>query len=223
MSERDDPPYLWQAVTAKWLAAIGGFSLVYAVVRYHVAGDVPWENFPLFILNKTLSLAAVLLIASSYLVGRVFKWHDHDPAIRLIVVKFCGLMGFFLAGIHALMSLALLSPAYYAKYFDAATGRLNFVGELGMAVGVLAMFALLAPAITTLPMMPKAIGGKRWKRNQRFGYVALALVAIHLIDLGLGGWLKPGTWQWGIPPISLVAVVAALLPVVVKLATRKRA
>jgi len=218
---KNEPAYLLTAVTGKWFAAIGGFSLAYAIVRYHVAGDVAWENFPLFILNKATSLAAVILVACSYLVGRVFKWHNHDPAVRLVVVKFCGLMGFFLACVHGFMSLALLSPAYYGKYF-AASGRLNLVGEIGITTGIVALFILLIPAVATLPMMPKAIGGKRWKRGQRFGYLALALSALHLIDLGLGGWLKPATWQWGIPPISIVAVVVALVPVVVKLATRKR-
>jgi hypothetical protein len=29
--------------------------------------------------------------------------------IRLVVIKFCGVMGFFLAGIHALSSLSLLA------------------------------------------------------------------------------------------------------------------
>ena len=54
-----------------------------------------------------------------------------------------------------------------------------------MTFGVLGMFCLMAPAITTLPMMPKAIGGQRWKRNQRLGYVSLLFVAAHLVVLGL--------------------------------------
>ncbi len=128
---------LWQPVTGKWFGVIFGFSLGYGVLRYHIAGDVGWEHFPLFILNKATSLAAVILVACSYLVGRVIRWHNHDPVIRLVVVKFCGLMGFFLAGMHAMFSFVLLKPAYYAKYFDAA-GRLNVVGEIGMAVGVVA-------------------------------------------------------------------------------------
>ena len=161
---------LWQPVTAKWFGAVFGFSLGYAVLRYHIAGDVPWSDFPLFILNKATSLAAVILVACSYLVGKFIKWHNDDPVIRLVVVKFCGLSGFFLAGMHAFFSLCILRPAYLAKYFDA-DGRLNFVGEFGMAVGVVALFLLMSPAITTLPMMPKAIGGKRWKRAQRVGYL----------------------------------------------------
>jgi len=206
---------LWQPTTAKWFAAVFGGALVYAIIRYHLAGDVAWAHFPLFIFNKATSLAAVFFVASSYLVGKVIHWHDHDKALRLVVIKFCGLVGFFLAGIHALLSLSLLSPAYYGKYFDP-DGRLNLEGEVAMVVGVVALFMLMGPAITTLPMMPKAIGGQRWKRNQRLGYVALFLVVVHLVALGLEGWLAPAGWNGGLPPISLVAVLAALVPLLVK-------
>ncbi len=210
------PPHrLWQPTTAKWFFVVFGFSLAYAVVRYHLAGDVEWRHFPLFILNKATSLAAVFFVAGSYLIGKIIRWHDHDKALRLVVIKFCGLMGFFLAAVHAFFSLGLLSPAYYAKYFDAV-GQLNLEGEIAISVGVLALFCLLGPSVTTLPMMPKAIGGVRWKRNQRLGYVALAFVVVHLVVLGWRGWLAPEDWHGGIPPVSLVAVLVALVPLVVK-------
>ena len=218
MSEKRSrlPPHrLWQPTTGKWFAVVFGFSLAYAVVRYHLAGDVAWRHFPLFILNKATSLAAVIFVACSYLIGKIFRWHDHDHALRLVVIKFCGLMGFFLAAVHAFFSLSMLSPAYYGKYFDDV-GRLNLQGEIAMSVGVVALFFLLSPAVTTLPMMPKAIGGIRWKRSQRAGYVALALVVIHLVVLGVKGWLAPQGWHGGMPPVSLVAVVVALVPLLVR-------
>ena len=34
--------------------------------------------------------------------------------------------------------------------------------------------------------------------------------------LGIRGWLAPQGWQGGIPPVSLVAVVTALVPLLVK-------
>ena len=213
---RELPPHrLWQPTTAKWFFVIFGFSVAYGVIRYHFAGDVPWRHFPLFILNKATALAAVIFVACSYLIGKIIRWHDHDKALRLVVIKFCGLMGFFLAAVHAFFSLCLLSPAYYGKYFDEA-GRLNLQGEIAMTVGVLAVFFLLSPAVTTLPMMPKAIGGQRWKRSQRAGYVALTLVVVHLVVLGVKGWLAPRGWHGGIPPVSLVAVAVALVPLLVK-------
>ncbi len=214
--QRELPPHrLWQPTTAKWFAVVFGASLVYAIVRYHLAGDVPWAHFPLFILNKATSLAAVVFVACSYLIGKIIRWHDHDKALRLVVIKFCGLMGFFLAGMHTFFSFCLLNPAYFAKYFDDV-GQLNLQGEVAMSTGVIALFFLLSPAITTMPMMPKALGGWRWKRTQRMGYVALILVVGHLVALGVKGWMAPSGWPAGMPPISLVALVAALVPLVVK-------
>ncbi len=206
---------LWQPTTAKWFFVVFGGSVLYAVIRYHIAGDVEWRHFPAFILNKATSLAAVIFVAGSYLVGKTIRWYDDDKRLRLVVIKFCGLMGFSLAAIHAVLALSIWNPAYFSKYFDEA-GRLNLQGELGMAAGVVALFFLSSPAITTLPMMPKALGGKRWKRAQRMGYVALILVVVHLVALGLKGWLKPQEWPAYLPSISLVALVAALVPLVVK-------
>lgn len=209
------PDRLWQPVTAKWFFVIFGACLAYAVVRYHIAGDVAWRHFPLFILNKAISLAAVFFVGASYLIGKIIHWYDHDAKLRLVVIKFCGLLGFFFATIHAIMSLILFNPGYFAKYYDEA-GRLNLQGEIGLSVGILALMFLLSPAITTLPMMPKALGGWRWKRSQRVGYLALLLVSFHLVALGLKGWLAPNGWTAGLPPISLVAFVAAVFPLLVK-------
>jgi DMSO/TMAO reductase YedYZ heme-binding membrane subunit len=209
------PDRLWQPTTVKWFVAVLGGAVLYAMVRYHIAGDVAWTHFPLFILNKAASLAAVFFVAASYLVGRVIRWHDHDPKLKLVVIKFCGLAGFSLALMHAFFSVILLTPAYFAKYF-LEDGRLNLEGELGMVLGVVALWALSMPAITTLPTMPKAIGGFRWKRSQRMGYLCLGLVFAHLVALGFKGWMTPSGWPWNLPPISLWAAVAAAIPLIVK-------
>ena len=215
--ERPDLPQdrLWQPTTVKWFVVVFGACLFYAVVRYHLAGDVAWRHFPLFILNKATSMAAVFFVACSYLIGKIIRWHDHNKILRLVVIKFCGLMGFFLAGIHALMAVMLMTPAYFAKYFETS-GKMNLQGELGMTIGVIALFLLMSPAITTLPMMPKELGRWRWKRSQRLGYLALLLVAAHLVVLGLKGWMAPKGWPAGLPPISLVSLIAALIPLFVK-------
>ncbi len=133
-------------------------------------------------------------------------------------------MGFFLAAVHAFFAVCLITPAYFAKYFDEV-GRLNLQGEVAMSTGVIALFFLLSPAVTTIPTMAKSLGGWRWKRTQRMGYVALILVVGHLVALGLKGWLAPAGWTAGMPPISLLALVAAVVPLVVKrrLVAAKRA
>ena len=37
---------LWQPTTAKWFFVVFGGSVLYAVIRYHIAGDVEWRHFP---------------------------------------------------------------------------------------------------------------------------------------------------------------------------------
>ena len=209
------PDRLWQPVTARWFFVIFGACIAYAIIRYHLAGDVAWRHFPLFILNKAIALAAVFFVGASYLIGKIIHWYDNDAKLRLVVIKFCGLVGFFLATVHAVMSLLLMNPAYFGKY-HAVDGTMNLQGELGMSIGILALLFLLSPAVTTLPMMPKALGGWRWKRSQRVGYLALLLVSAHLVVLGLPGWLTPGKWPSGMVPISLIAFVAAVFPLFIK-------
>ncbi len=84
-----------------------------------------------------------------------------------------------------------------------------------MATGVVALWFLVMPGIATIPMMPSSLGGKRWKRVQRMGYFALTLVIGHLVILGFRGWMTPEKWS-GLPPISLLAVIAAMVPVAIK-------
>ena len=45
------------------------FGLAYAIVRYHVAGPVPWKDFPFFILNKGISLSAFVLLTCNFAFG----------------------------------------------------------------------------------------------------------------------------------------------------------
>ena len=206
---------LWQPITGRRFSAVFGLCLLYAVLRYHIAGDVEWGHFALFILNKAVALAAVFLIAASYLIGPVIRWLNRDPR-RLVVIKFCGLMGFSLAAIHAFMAVLLMRPAYFGKFF-LADGRMNSTGELAMTLGVLGLWAVSLPAIATLPMMPKAIGGVRWKSNQRMGYLCLVLVLGHLVVMGWKGWISPETWPWGLPPISLWASIGCVVPLMAKI------
>jgi hypothetical protein len=49
------------------------------------------------------------------------------------------------------------------------------------------------------------------------GYFSLLLAAGHVLVMGLSGWFEPGGWPGSLPPISLVAFIAALIPLLVRL------
>ena len=88
-------------------------------------------------------------------------------------------------------------PPLSDRQLDAYRTRLGLEGGRRYA-----LFFLLSPAITTLPMMPKALGGWRWKRSQRVGYLSLALVVVHLVVLGYKGWLTPAKWPSTLQDVS---------------------
>ncbi len=141
------------------------------------------------------------------------RWGDRQ--LQLVVTKFCGLMGFSLVVGHVLMSLALLDPAYYAKFYAAA--KLNLTGELSLSLGVFALWCFSLPAIASLPYMYDELGADRWLRSQRVGYTGLMLAAAHVLVMGAAGWLRPGDWPAALPPITAIAFVVALVPLVLRL------
>ena len=216
MGQADFDERLLQPFTLRWMALLLGVPMTYAIVRYHVVSGVDWSHFPLFITNKGVSLAAVFFIGISYLIGKALRIYKNDSEKRLILIKFCGLIGFSLASIHVLMSLVLISPSYYPKLFSEM-GKMNLTGELSLVFGVLSMWCLAVTAITSLPFMYEAVGAERWQRGQRMGYLSLMLTAGHVLVMGFAGWLAPAGWHGGLPPVSLVAFIAASVPLLLKL------
>jgi hypothetical protein len=206
---------LLQPVTTRVFLLVMGTCLVYAGVRYHVVQGVPLAQAPLYILNKAISLGGLAFLAMSYLVGKVVGLRWDDRRLQLIVIKFCGLMGVSLIVAHVLMSLALMGPAYYAKFYAAT--KFNLTGELSLSLGVFALWCFSLPAITSLPYMYDELGADRWLRSQRVGYAGLMLAAGHVLVMGVLGWLSPGDWPAGLPPITALAFVVAIVPLVLRL------
>lgn len=204
-----------QPYTVQWLAPTGAIAFLYAILRYNVFDGVEWAHFPLFITNKALSLAAVFLIALSYLLGKFKSIGRDNPPKKLILIKTCGVIGFALASMHAFASLLLMNPIYYAKLY-AADGRLNLTGELSLIFGVCALATLSIAAVASLPLMYEALGPQRWRRAQSAGYWTLALACGHLIVMGYEGWMEPALWPGSMPPVSLVALTAAMATLLTK-------
>ncbi len=99
------------------------FSLLYSVIRYHIAGGVPWEELPFFIMNKAISLNGIILLILTFTIGPLKNMDVKVGNKWMKARKALGMAGFISIFIHMIMSLMLFSPAYYAKFFDGA-GRM---------------------------------------------------------------------------------------------------
>ncbi len=181
------------------LVAIG-----YAVLRYHIVGTVPWKDFSFFILNKGLCLAAFILLTMNFAIGPLNNLGVRVPEGWLNARKAMGMTGFLLVLIHVLMSFLLFNPSVYGKFF-MANGTLTLLAGLSMFTGVLAFVVLWGYNMTFQTFMREDKAFIQFITSRKFMLFALLLGAAHLFFMGYEGWLNPGGWQGGLPPISLVA------------------
>lgn len=186
------------------IGAVLVFGLVYAVLRYHIAGSVPWKDFPFFILNKGVSLSAFILLSLNFGLGPASNVGIKVPEGWLNARKALGMTGFLLALIHVLMSFLLFGPASYGKFFDD-NGSLTLLAGLSMLFGVLAFVVLWGYNLSFQTFLREDQAFISLITSRRFLLFALLLGAGHVFFMGYEGWLKPATWHGGLPPVSLVA------------------
>ena len=204
----------------KAIAAILVFGLSYAVVRYHVAGPVPWKDFPFFILNKGISLAALIMLACNFGLGPLKNLGVSIPQGWLNARKALGMTGFLLVLIHALMSFMLFSPTVYGQFF-APDGTLTLLAGLSMLGGVLAFVILWAYNLSFQTHLREEKAFIAFITSRRFLLVAFVFSGVHLFFMGYQGWLNPTGWHGGMPPVSLVAFSAFVLTYIVNLIGRR--
>jgi DMSO/TMAO reductase YedYZ heme-binding membrane subunit len=196
------------------------FGLAYAITRYHLVGPVPWKDFPMFILNKGISLSAFILLACNFGFGPLNNLGIKIPEGWLNARKSIGMTGFLLALIHALMSFMLFSPSVYGKFF-VEDGTLTMLGGLSMLAGIIAFVILWGYNMSFQTFLREDKAFIQFITSRKFLIVALLFGALHIIFMGYEGWLKPEGWHGGMPPVSLVAIVIFAVSYIANLFGRK--
>ncbi len=196
------------------------FGIGYSILRYHIAGPVPWKDFPFFILNKGLCLSAFILLTMNFGFGPAKNIGMPVPASWLNARKAMGMTGFLLVLIHVLMSLILFSPAVYGKFYDENV-TLTLVAGLSMFTGVVAFVILWGYNLSFQTHLREDKAFIQFITSRKFLLFALTLGAAHLFFMGYSGWLNPSDWHGGLPPISLVAFAVFAVGYVINLLGRK--
>ena len=195
-------------------------SIAYAILRYHILGPVEWKDFPFFILNKGISLAALLLLVLNFSLGPLKNIGLPVPNGWLSARKILGMTGFLLALIHALMSFMLFKPEIYGKLFEA-DGSLTLFSGLSMLGGILSFVVLWGYNLSFQTHLRDEKTFIQFITSRNFLLLAMLLSAVHLFFMGFEGWLSPSGWHGGLPPISLVAFVFFAIGYVANLFGRK--
>ncbi len=181
---------------AKLVVGVLAVSLAYAVVRYNVFKGVSWEQLPIYVTNKAIAVAGLVLLGMSRLVVEIRRR------------KQLGLAGALLTGLHVILSFMLLEPAYFAQHY-LPSGMMRWTGEASMLAGAIAtaLVGSLVYATTNRPVDTQVRGVSLLPGVAR---VVLALVAAHVALLGVSVWLDVGSWPGRLPPITLLSFLLAL-------------
>jgi len=166
---------------------------IYTAVRYILFGDVEVTHLPAFLMNKSVAMTAVIFLCFA---GLAHRRGDSDGVARWGTAAWCAAL------LHTLLSLSLLGDAYYPKLFGEEL--MNLSGELTVLFGALAMccFWLLARL------------HRERSHLRAMQVLACVCVAAHLVGMGILGWLNVGGWHSGLPPISLISFLFAVLALV---------
>lgn len=172
-------------------------TLAYAVLRYHIFKGVEWDHFPLYISNKAIAWTALILLGVSLtLRGRT----------SLAVRRICGLYGFYLGTLHALISFIVLRPNYFPKLFNE--GQLTLLAESSMLAGIIGFTFMMRYQFMRLEPSAKNIPANA-KRN--IGVALIAFTFLHTTLLGWKGWWDVSAWPGYLPPITILSSITALV------------
>ena len=195
-------------------------SIAYAVLRYHIMGPVPWKDFPFYIMNKGLSLAAFILLTFNFSIGPLKNLGVSVSEGWLNSRRALGMTGFLLILIHAFISFLLFKPAVYKQFFED-NGTLTLLAGLSMLAGVIGFVILWVINLSFQTHMREDKVFISFITSRGFMLIALLFGILHIFFMGYEGWLKPAAWHGGLPPISLVAFAFCTVGYIINLFGRK--
>ncbi len=195
-------------------------SIGYAVMRYQIFGIVPWKDLPIFVLNKGISLASLLLLTINFSMKPLKNLGVRISESRLDTKKSIGLIGFLYAFIHILMSITILNPKYYDKFF-MDDGSLSINGGLSILGGILSFILLWVYNINFKPILIKDKRIISIISSKTFIIYAMLFMSVHLFFMGYSGWTSTVNWPGGMPPISLISFSIFFLGLLINIMGRK--
>lgn len=181
-------------------------SILYAILRYNIIGDVAWKDLPFYVLNKGIALSALILLIFNFSLSPLTNLGVNISDKWLNSRKSMGITGFIFAFVHLFMSVSILNPNYFSVFF-IDDGSLSLRGGLSLFGGILSFVLLWVYNMSFKPVLRREKKIKAIITSRRFFVYGMLFTGIHLFFMGYTGWVTFYKWQGGLPPISLISFV----------------
>lgn len=182
-----------------WISIVMIASAAYATLRYNICNGVPWADWPTWTLNKAFGVASLALL----LVAAIRRTSDSEASCSKVFSFSVGL-----AAVHVVLSLVLMSPVYYPKFF--VDEKLTLAAGGSMILGCVAAVIMARRSSSgVLKSMGEA------SRGVWMVVLVALLVALHALLQGFSGWFNLEKWAGGLPPITLISFILGVSTLVV--------
>lgn len=182
----------------------------YLWIRQGYFFDAPEYNGTLYLPNKALGSAAVVLIAFSFFVGPVTRFFDRFDT-WLQYRKEIGIVGGFLAILHGIITAFFIPERFrLSELFASGNVLVVYSGLVGAIV--LALLTLIS-----FRYLIEVLGGSRWWFLQRWGLRLVVLATVlHVIPMKWSSWenwfvipvaASPDVAHPGMAPVSLLVMI----------------
>jgi hypothetical protein len=194
------------SATSVWVSCFIVFTALFLLHCFRRFGN-PLDEMFLLITNKSLAFTSFFMLSFAYLVKSFAvlwpkKWEKRLPLIREYRI-----LGLSLDVGHILLSLAMLSAAYYPEYF-AANGK--FTGKLVLSL----LSGTVATAVYLALTLKAGKEGVRSSVLSKVALVAYAMTFLHFFVLKMGRVFASSSWSNGLPPGSLVGFSITVLVII---------
>ena len=192
---------------------LGVFFLLYWGFRYGYVN--------LYIINKTFAAVSAMLLGWTLLIGPIARLFDRFDSM-LLERKYIGIVAFFYALGHVVVSFFLIPDSYSLKTFFLLQPVPFYFGLSGF---LLLFFLLVISNRKSLISM----GGKNWFTAQSWGLrISIFAVFMHTFLVKINTWrqwfesLRPrvGVVHWEWPPIGMWIAAFFLMAVCVRVCER---
>lgn len=212
---------------------------IYTIYQKFIAiKTTSWHQIFLHMTNKVLCVSAITMLALVYMPSNLacifqLAYGTKDrrfPAWLdkwLLSRKQLGLLTFAIGVWHALITLVLMSPAYYSSWFHPNTvlvspvqnqtkfivqnGMMTWKGELASLMGILTLLSMSMLALASIPALGNLLNWREWRFVQsKWGTVTLVLAIGHVFAMAAPRWIERGFIQ----TLSSVGFHCVIFPVI---------
>jgi len=194
--------------------------LIYTLCMEFISYGTSWNQLFLNIVNKILCTSAITMLAIVYMPSNLACIFQLAYGIRerrfpiwldrwLLRRKQLGILTFVIALTHSVITLILMSPAYYSTWFHPVeiiiptsynqtrfvveSGLMTAKGELASLLGILTQLCMSILAVTSIPAIGNLLNWREWRFVQsKLGTVTLLLAIGHVIAMALPRWIAVG-------------------------------